>query len=307
MGGMEDLGRHAKEQYGVVSRAQVLAALKARSSIAWKVSTGELERVHELVYRLRGTPPSWQRTATEGLFVSGEGSVLSHQTAAWLHKLDGFDAPGIIHLTAPRSGVREFSGTHIHRPRGGPGNSVIASGFPITTVQRTIVDLAGTLTQEALELALDSAQRRYKRFGEWLDAHLKDLNPRGTPGLLELRSLLALRLGIVTDSPLEVKVLRMLRAAGLKPCSEPCIVMDENGAYVIRLDFAWPELKVALHVDSYLWHHQRERFDRDARQRSKLQKLGWRCITVTNNTLKERVWLDDLRGLLNQQTEFALY
>ena len=50
MGGMNGLEKLASDQYGVVSRKQVVDALKLRSSIAWKVTTGELERVHKLAY-----------------------------------------------------------------------------------------------------------------------------------------------------------------------------------------------------------------------------------------------------------------
>lgn len=121
-----------------------------------------------------------------------------------------------------------------------------------------------------------------------------DLNPQGTPGLSELKMLLDLRRGLVTDSALEVKVIRRLRAVGLATCVEQFSVY-ENGKFVMRLDFAWPARMVAIHADGYRWHNQRERFDRDARQRSWLQKLGWRFITVTNTTLTEGAWLEELR------------
>lgn len=178
--------------------------------------------------------------------------------------------------------------------------------MPITTVQRTLVDLAGALTNEQLEIALDSAERRYKPYFQgWLLPYLATLNPQATPGLSELKLLLEARGDFVTDSPLEVRVRRQLRKAGLEP-KDPPFVVWHDGVYVIRLDFAWPWLKVGIHCDSYRWHSQRERIDRDARQRSMLEFLKWRCITVTETTLKEGVWLDQLRALLATQHELAL-
>jgi very-short-patch-repair endonuclease len=266
---------------------------------------GDHRRVNERVYRLRGAPLIWQRTAMEGLLMAGPGSMLSHRTAAWLHKLDGFNEPTVFDVALNARIDPRYRGYRFHQSARGFGTPVTASLFPITSVQRTIVDLAGELESEALELALDSAQRRYKGFGDWLQTCVAGLNPQGTPGLTELKMLLELRGNCVTDSALEVKVLRALRKAGLKPSETPVIVMDGD-EYVIRLDFAWPDLKVALHVDGYRWHHQRERFDRDARQRSWLQKLGWQCITVTATTFREGAWLEQLRALLNPQGELAL-
>ena len=205
--GMNELSQQAKDQYGVVSRAQVVAALGSNSSINWKVSTGELERVNEHVFRMRGTPPIWQQTAQEGLLTGGPESMLSHRTAAWLHHLDGFEEPKIFDVATNlrRADDARFA---FHRSRLGFGNSVIASFMPITTVQRTLVDLASELTNEALEIALDSAQRRYRFFKDWFAPYVGRLNPKATPGLSELKMLYQVRGDLVTDSPHELKVSR---------------------------------------------------------------------------------------------------
>ena len=308
LGGMKELKEHSKEQFGVVSREQVVAALGAASSIKWKITRGDLERVNERVYRLQGTPLIWQRTAYEGLLMAGDGSLLTHRTAAWLHGLDGFNEPRVFDVgLAGENRSKGDARFNFHRSIRGFGEHVRGPSFmPITTIQRTLVDLAGELTNEQLEIALDSAQRRYKpHLLTWLDPYLATLKAQFTPGLTELKLLLEARGDLVTDSALEVRVRRALRKAGLEPRDPPHIV-EHNGVYVIRLDFAWPELKVGIHCDSYRWHSQRERIDRDARQRSMLEFLKWRCITVTDATLKEGVWLDQLKALLANQHELAL-
>ncbi len=305
MGGMNGLEKESKQQFGIVSRAQVTEALGSRSAIAWRVATGELERLHELAFRLRGAPESWEGTAMTGVFIGGEGSALSHHSAAWLHNLDGFREPKVIDVCTRWNGPRQFAGIHFHRSRHGPGEKVLCRTLPVTTIQRTIVDLAGQLESEPLELALDSAQRQHKHFGAWLTSSIRELNPRFTPGLAALKLLLELRRGTGTDSALEVKVMRALREAGLFHSDEPIQVYDEGG-YVMRLDFAWPELKVALHVDSYRWHSQRQRFDRDARQRARLQQAGWTFLTITATTFAEGQWLEQLRALLSAQSALSL-
>jgi hypothetical protein len=203
--------------------------------------------------------------------------------------------------------VREHEGVRFHHPRNPPGTRVYCRLLHTTTVQRTIVDLAGQLAEQPLELALDSAYRRYAKFPEWLESYVLRLKPQATPGLSTLLRLLALRQGVVTDSPFEVRVLRKLRAHGLIPDEEPVEVFDKDGNYVMRLDFAWEALKVALHVDSYLWHQQRERFDRDARQRSRLTALGWQSITVTWTNFEDGAWLSDLQALVAPQAELVFH
>ncbi|MDP1829963.1 MAG: hypothetical protein Q8L48_42265 [Archangium sp.] len=70
---------------------------------------------------------------------------------------------------------------------------------------------------------------------------------------------------------------------------------------MIRVDFAWPLHRVALHVDSFLWHAQRQAFDRDADQRSRLAGLGWLSLSVTSASLRDKGWLDQLRRALEQR------
>lgn len=306
MGGMNELDRYAKQQHGVVSRAQVIAALGSRSSIRWKVTRGELERVHELAYRLRGAAPTWERSAYEAIFIAGKGAVLSHRTAAWLHRLDGFEQPKVIDVATHLGASHGFPGVKFHRSTQGPADPVWCRLLPVSPVQRTIVDLAGILKEEPLELALDSAQRQYKHFEVWLDQYIKQLDKQRTPGLVLLKMLLELRQGKCTDSPLEVRVLRVLRRLGLL-CTHQFEVYALDGTYVMRVDFAWPHLKIAVHIDSYRWHHQRERFERDARQRSHLSALGWRTLTITSRSFDEGTWLPQLHALLNPQAELALH
>jgi G:T-mismatch repair DNA endonuclease (very short patch repair protein) len=306
MGGMEHIAVYAQQQFGVVSRKQLVEAGLRRSSIAWKLKSGELERVHEFAHRLRGSPQCWQRTAMEGMFIGGPSSVLSHATAAWLHRLDGFKEPTIIDVSRPGGHSSTVAAIRFHRTAFCSPPPVFVHAWRITAVQRTLVDLSAVLEDEALEMALDSACRRYPQTGDWLARYVQQLKPQGTPGLTRLMALMKLRTGSSTDSALEVRVLRTLRAVGLTPTDFQLEVVDRDGSFVMRLDFAWAALKIALHVDGYLWHHQRARFDRDAKQRSRLQALGWRFVTVTARNVQDANWLDDLRALLDPQHALPL-
>lgn len=66
----------------------------------------------------------------------------------------------------------------------------------------------------------------------------------------------------------------------------------------MKADAAWVEQLVALHMDSYHYHHHRERFERDARQRNALASLKWTNVVVTKRSLADRGWSDTLKRLL---------
>jgi very-short-patch-repair endonuclease len=123
---------------------------------------------------------------------------------------------------------------------------------------------------------------------------------RGQPGAAQLRDLLSTRLAH-TDSPLEASVLRRLRAEGIAVPSNQFEVRDE-GNLVARVDFAWPTQRVALHVDGYRWHSQRERFDRDRSQLARLTALGWISVQVTATGLDQPAWVAALRVALKDRS-----
>lgn len=128
----------------------------------------------------------------------------------------------------------------------------------------------------------------------------RDCPPPPPHGVATLRELLALRLDGFTDSPLEVKVRAALRRTALPRPTLRHEVFDQSG-YVMRLDFCWPQHRVALHVDSYRWHHQRARFERDAHQRARLAALGWASLTVTRGSLEGPEWLIALATTLEER------
>lgn len=259
------------------------------------------------VYRLAGTPVTWGQFAFGATLLAGPGSALSHHAAAFLFRLDGLcdRPPRPIDITVPRNRHLADDALRVHRSTL-DFPVVWLRRYPVTALARTLLDLSATLTSEALEFALDSAQRQFHRVDEWLTRAIARL-PRPAPhGVAVLRELLDLRTDGFTDSPLEVKVRRALRASTLPRPTLRHEVHDDAG-YIARLDFAWPMHRVALHVDGYRWHHQRQRFERDARQRARLAALGWTSLVVTRELFDSGDWLHALRrALADHEPQLAL-
>lgn len=294
MGEWSEAEAVARDQLGLVSRAQLVSLGFRSEAIKWATHRGRLVRVYEGVYRFAMAEPTWYRRALGATMLRERGCALSHLSAGFLFRLDGVgDHPpeGVELSLAPGERLR-VSGVTVHHPRL-PFLIVHRGRFPVTSLARTLLDLAGVLPERNLELALDSAHRRYRRILHWLRETIGPLKAQHHPGLATLRRLIHQRDPHRTDSRLEDTVFRVLRQHGIE---RP--VTQYELPEVMRLDFAWPRQRVALHVDSFRWHDGRVAFDHDAAQRSRLAALDWVALIVTDEGLERGAWVHDLRAAL---------
>ncbi len=271
-----------REQNGLVSRQQALNAGLSEKSIDKRLRRGDWDVAASGVYRLPGTPETWWQRAAAVCLQGAPHTALSHQSAAYFHKLDGFETkpPKVIQVTIPH-GKRlvpppnveilraRRPGVEFYRHRGGAS---------ATSLQRTLVDLASHVTIEKLDVALDSACRKSSEFEPLLRRVVEGLNPRAYPGLGALRELLTDRQ--TTDSALEVEVRRLSWAAGL-PTPQIHFNVCHGDRWIGEVDFAWVDEKVCIPAQSLLFHTKPKRFYRDAEQLSELVAAGWSPLPTT--------------------------
>jgi hypothetical protein len=249
------------------------------------------------VYRFAGTPENWHQQARALALLCGDGAALSHETAAFLHGLDGTslkrgEAPRSIEVTAARRRRVLLPRPHVLHLANKDVPSTFVQDLPVTTLARTMIDLCDLLPQDKLEQALDSARRRNKNFDALLLEALDRNEHRGRQNVEKLLYLTRVRRHAV-DSALEVEVLRRIREASLPEPLTGFKVFD-GGRYVIKLDVAYlAPRRIALHCDSREWHQGRQ-LDIDARQRTHLDTLGWKNLYVTWRTLDDPLWLHAL-------------
>lgn len=294
MKGLDELGR---KQFGLVSRQQAIDAGLSAAGIRWRLTSGDWEKFRRGVYRFRGSTVTWSQKAMGALLAAGPGSVLSHRTAAFLFKLDGVSdkPPFLVDVSTKGGPFLALDQVRHHRVAGTPPTETVR-GLTATSLARTLVDLAGVLTERDLEKALDSARRSRSLLPEQLKQYVATISHR-RPGLALLLELLASR-SSPRDSSFEVDVFKELDARGLPKPVPGFSIYDDQGKYVMKADAAWKDQKVALHMDSYHYHHHRERFERDARQRNALALLKWTNVVVTKRSLADRGWSDTLKRLL---------
>jgi len=289
--------RLASAQHGVVTVAQLVAAGLSRGAIRWAVERdARLTALFSSAYRLGA------------LLSLGDGSALSHGSAGGVWNIAGCEREHrTIHVLAPHGRSARLPDDFVVHTSRRSFRTEAVGPLRVTTLARTLVDLAETLEDEALEVALDSSQHRWPFLEEQLDRELATVTKKATPGAGRLAALLDLRGGVGTESPLETRVRRRVRESGLPPPKLQYRLKDADGQHVVRLDFAWPRHRVGLHCDGFAWHGRRRKFELDAAQRTRMAALDWTSIIVTDRWLKSAAWLTDLeRTLRRRDPQLAL-
>ena len=150
----------AERQAGYFTTAQAKETGFSQSQLTYHVRSGRFIRARRGVYRLTRFPA----TPYEDLFVAwlaaGPDAVISHDSALALYDLS--DAlPARIHLTVPRSASRRRRGLALHTNQLDPEEVTTVEGLPVTTVSRTIADVAASGLAE--EQVIQAAQQAVER------------------------------------------------------------------------------------------------------------------------------------------------
>jgi hypothetical protein len=172
--------------------------------------------------------------------------------------------------------------------------------IPVTTPARTLLDLAAVVPADALEEAFDDALRRGLVTVRRLRWRLEELGRR--PGVTTVRRLIEARTGVVgiPESVPETRMARLIERSGLAaPVRQHEI--RENGRLIARADFAWPEQRLIVEVESRRWHSSRIRWQHDLARRNRLTRLGWRVVHVTSGDLEHRP--DETAAMISETLE----
>jgi len=217
---------------------------------------------------------------------AGIGAAASRRTAAALWGLPGFDLDR-PEVTRPY-GVEQFRPTlgRLHRTRLLPPHHVTTvEGIPVTTVPRTLFDLAGVLHPGKTERTLDNALAMSPTLLPALHRMLPELAERGRTGITLMRERLADRPAgyIAPASGLEARFVHLLEEAGIPTRRQ----VDLGGdGWIGRVDLQIPGTNLVVEVDSARFHTSRLDRERDARRDAELRAAGYEVVRVT----EEEVW-----------------
>ena len=204
------------------------------------------------------------------------GSVVTGCSAAVLWGVDLAGAAADVELTvAPGHHPVRVPGLRVRRSRLPPDWELRRRGVCLTTPEATAVRVAAALSGDAAVAAVD----RLVASGVVDLGPLRDLaaTVRG-PGTARARKVCGLADGLA-GSPQETR-LRLLMAHGGLPTPVAQYVVRDARGFVARVDFAWPELRLAVEYDG-AWHAEPGQFARDRQRLNRLQAAGWRVVFVT--------------------------
>ncbi|MFN2594464.1 MAG: DUF559 domain-containing protein [Actinomycetota bacterium] len=275
----------ATAQLGVASRAQIIQLGFSEGAIDRRLQRESWVFIYPGVYVVAGSEPTWKQRLLGAQIWAGEGTCVSHRSAAILWEI--FDqSRSIVEITTTGRVRREGVVAH-HRHFAPP--SARRGPLRITTPTTTIVDLASVVEPKTLESALYSALRQRLTAIPILHDHIKELG-RGYRGVSALRRVLGEAQGLrgIPESELETKFLDFLRHFNLPMPESQYIVSDGEGRFIARVDFAYPELKLAVEVDGYRFHSDRDDWTRDRTRLSNLIVVGWRVLHVTHGDVQQK-------------------
>jgi predicted transcriptional regulator of viral defense system len=154
---MRGLEATAYSQHGYFTTKQARERGLSSQLLSHYVRGNRFERVRRGLYRLPGFPrPEDDEMREKWMAVGAEKAILSHQSALALLDLSD-NIPNAVHLLLGRRhrGVRRPPGVVIHtRPDDEEVRTVRREGFRLTAPARTLVDVAGEIQPEQLEMAV---------------------------------------------------------------------------------------------------------------------------------------------------------
>ena len=266
-------------QHGVVAREQLYALGYGPAAVRYRLRMGRLHRVHEGVFAVgHGRVTALGRYLAATL-TCAPAALASHQAAGSLWELQS-SARSLMDVTVPGRGPGPRPGIVVHRRQPlHADDRAQRSGIPVTSVARTLRDLAAVEPRRRLERAFEEAER----------LGLLDLRAlesvgerrRDYPGSRVFAELLGGRHDPArTRSELEFRFVELCHEAGL-----PAPVV--NGRVLgLEVDFHWPGRSLIVEVDGYAYHRTRASFERDRARDGRLHTAGYVVLRLTARRLQ---------------------
>jgi Transcriptional regulator, AbiEi antitoxin/Protein of unknown function (DUF559) len=286
----------AGRQHGVVSLAQLADAGLSPRAARHRVHTGRLHRVHPGVFAVGHPVLGADGRRLAAVLACGSGAVLSHRSAAAAWGLR--PTSRVLHeVTVPRTAGTGPAGVEAHRARRmSPDDVTVLRAIPITSVARTLVDLAGVLAAHALERAVHEAGILRLFDVRALEAAIARAPNRR--GVGTLRAVLAEPDPGPTHAGLEERFLALCRRAGVPP--PRCNVTVPLGNRLLEVDAVWSRERVVVELDGRRVHHTAKAFEADRRRDASLVAHGYVVLRLTwNRVVRDPAEIvRDLRAVL---------
>jgi len=275
----------AERQYGVVSRRQLLDLGVDRNAIDRRLSRGLLIPLHRGVYAVGHRHLRIEGRWLAAVLAVGEGAALSHRDAAALHGMRKLPESRKVTVSTSKD-VRATPALWVKARRAlTDEDRAVVKGIPVTSPARTLADLAPMLTAAQLQSTLGEADRKGLLDTAAVQRALR--RTKGRHGQGHSRLLAALdahrRHGItLTRSELEERFLGLVLDAGLPRPRLNAPAAD------FEVDALWREQRVAVELDGWADHKERQAAAQDRHKTNKLQAAGYVVLRFMHGDLVGR-------------------
>ncbi|MBB2992277.1 hypothetical protein FHR72_003776 [Mycolicibacterium iranicum] len=279
-------------QGGVLTTAQLLT-FHTRSRLDIEIRDGRLLKVWPGVYS-RDIPDIPLRL--RGLDLrAGETVAICLGTAAAAYGFDTEDTRDIHALNPVRHQLRNSDGLIVHRREGAPLG--VADGRPATAAAWTAIEVARSLRRPRALATLDAALR--SGTCDRRELMLAADRQSGRRGIVAVRGLVPLA-DALAESPMESEARLAMLDRGLPPPLLQHTIVDRNWR-TWRLDFAWPQWRIAVEYDGFDWHSSREHFAKDRLKRAALFEVDWSLISIVADDVRQHP--DDMVRRIEREME----
>lgn len=282
----------AAQQHGIFASFQLEQLNISRSSFFRVVSSPLIYKIDRGVYGLNGFAASWHSNALVHVLRSGAHALLSHESAlinlgilseSYISKRGG----EVIahHATMNRNSGRRISSS-LHRSIYEDKILVrnIINEIPQVPIECAIIESARHIAPKIFSSVVDSAIRNGLTDAKRIQKTLEGL--RAAPGRSKSRIneiingyLMSPQVYARMESALEARIFRIISHLTSEEIIPQYEIICSGNRY--RLDFAIPQLRIAVEVDGFAYHADRHVFDSDKVRQNELVAGGWQVLRFT--------------------------
>jgi hypothetical protein len=270
---------------GVATSGDLLKVL-SRSQLDIRIGRGELVKVWTGVYTDGDVDTL---TRLRGLDLrAGTTVAICLSTAAAAYGFDTEEDDDLHVLTPPRHLLRDSDGLKVHRRDGAP--LVMVDGRRATAPAWTAVEVARGLRRPRALATLDAALRSGTCDRRGL--HFAAVEQFGRRGIVHVRELIPLADGRA-ESPMESEARLVMIDHGLPTPELQFDIVDLSGR-TWRVDFAWPERRLAVEYEGFDFHSSPDDLRHDRQKHNALRQLDWTVIGIVADDVRRRPY--DMAG-----------
>ena len=280
--------RIAVANHNVIAGDAAVAAGLNLNHLSVRARAGRLVKVHPGVYRLPGAR-TFEGDVLAAVFSLATGRAAFETAAILLHvgevRVEQIEVSVLRGKGQPRPFV-------VHEARElGPQSCATVGVIPVTSIPRTLADLARCWSGDRLGRAMDDALVARRVRLSAIESAALELGARGTPGAALIGRLIEERgPGFVpTESELESRLLREVAIVGGAGRVEVQAPRPGGG----RSDLYLPDHGLRLEADGRRWHTRLTAFETDHKHTRAVAAAGQRHAAFTYDDLVHHV--DEVR------------